>query len=93
MIEVFKTNVKHKSQSQVLINLIHEAFPTYKANFDLEDCDRILRVCGIKNPLQAFQIINLLKDFGVQAEILPDEVQSPSTAENERTEDRRRLLI
>jgi len=78
MIEVFKTNVKDKSQSQVLINLIHRAFPNYKANFDLDDCDKILRVCGITNPLQAFQIINLLKDFGVLAEVLPDEVQSTS---------------
>jgi hypothetical protein len=76
MIEVFKTNVKDKSQSQVLIELIHRVFPSYKANFDLDDCDRILRVCGIKNPLQAFQIINLLKDFGVHAEVLPDEVPS-----------------
>jgi len=75
MIEVFKTNVKDKTQSQVLIEMIHSAFPTYKVNFDLEDCDKILRVCGITNPLQAFQIINLLKDFGVRAEVLPDEVQ------------------
>ena len=75
MIEVFKTNVKDKSQSEVLINQIHKAFPTYKANFDLDDCDRILRVCGITNPLQAFQIINLLKDFGIKEEVLPDEVQ------------------
>jgi hypothetical protein len=78
MIEVFKTNVKDKSQSQVLIDLIHRAFPTYKANFDLDDCDRILRICGLSNPLQAFQVINLLKDFGVQAEVLPDDVQSSS---------------
>ncbi len=75
MIEVFKTNVKDKFQSQVLIDLIHRTFPGYKANFDLDDCDRILRICGMTNPLQAFQIINLLKDFGVQAEVLPDEVQ------------------
>jgi len=78
MIEVFKTNVKDKSQSQVLIELIHRAFPRYKANFDLDDCDKILRVCGIINPLQAFQIINLLKDFGVEAEVLPDVVQEES---------------
>ena len=81
MIEVFKTNVKDESQSQVLINLILKTFPTYKANFDLDDCDRILRVCGITNPLQAFQIINLLKDFGVQAEVLPDEVQADSVSD------------
>ena len=77
MIEVFKTNVKDESQSRVLIDLIHRTFPDYKANFDLDDCDRILRVCGISNPLQAFQVINLLKDFSVHAEVLPDEIQSP----------------
>ena len=84
MIEVFKTNVKDEAQSRVLINLLHKTFSGFKANFDLDDCDKILRVCGMANPLQAFQIINLLKDFGVQAEILPDEVQSSFTADNER---------
>lgn len=84
MIEVFKTNVKDEVQSRVLINLLHKTFPGFKANFDLDDCDKILRVCGIANPLQAFQIINLLKDFGIRAEVLPDEVQS-LTAENERS--------
>ena len=80
MIEVFKTDVKDKLHSRVLIDLLHKTFPGYRANFDLDDCDKILRVCGITNPLQAFQIINLLKDFGVKAEILPDEVGL--TAEN-----------
>ena len=84
MIEVFKTNVKDEAQSRVLINLLHKTFSGFKANFDLDDCDKILRVCGMANPLQAFQIINLLKDFDVHAEILPDEVQTSLTEENER---------
>ena len=91
MVEVFKTNVKDEVQSQVLINLLHTSFPAYKANFDLDDCDRILRICGITNPLQAYQVINLLRDFGVQAEVLPDEVESPLTEEKQRSRGTRRV--
>ena len=67
MIEVFKTNVKDKTQSQVLIEMIHSAFPTYKVNFDLEDCDKILRVCGITNPLQAFQMPGWKNGHGINS--------------------------
>ena len=46
MIEVFKTNVNSTSAQTLLAELqIH--FPSCKINFDLEDCDRILRVEGL----------------------------------------------
>jgi len=44
MIEVFKTNVKHADHAKILVDQIHTTFADYTANFDLEDCDRILRV-------------------------------------------------
>ena len=44
MVEVFRTNVKQRDHANILISQIHKAFPDYKANFDLEDCDKILRV-------------------------------------------------
>ncbi|HEY9048268.1 MAG TPA: hypothetical protein VIN08_20315 [Ohtaekwangia sp.] len=72
MIEVFKTNVTEQRQAAMLIDRIHKTFVNYTANFDLEDCDKILRVkCSI-GWVQAEPLIDLLKDFGFQAEVLPE---------------------
>ena len=45
-VEVFKTNVSDARQARVLLLHLHQTFPTYKATFDLDDCDRILRVAS-----------------------------------------------
>lgn len=44
MVEVFKTNIKHNRQASQLMDLIQSRFPEYQINFDLQDCDNILRV-------------------------------------------------
>lgn len=72
MIEVFKTNVQNQQEANRLIDEIHQAFIGYTANFDLEDCDRILRVQCETGLVQPFLLIRLLKDFGFQAEVLAD---------------------
>lgn len=46
MVEVFKTNVTPMSKAKMLIQSIEKHFPDYKTNFDLSDCDKILRVEG-----------------------------------------------
>jgi hypothetical protein len=46
MIEVFKTNVEEIVQAKKIIDLLCERFPGNKINFDLHDCDKILRVEG-----------------------------------------------
>jgi hypothetical protein len=74
MIEVFKTNVENHDQAIMLLDRIHQAFADYKANFDLQDCDKILRVKSSAH-VQADCLINVLKDFGFHAEVLPDERQ------------------
>ena len=47
MVEVFKTNVEKVQQAITLINELRLHFPESKINFDLDDCDKILRVEGI----------------------------------------------
>lgn len=42
--EVFKTNVHEPDESKLLVQILLEWFPQSKINFDLEDCDKILRV-------------------------------------------------
>jgi hypothetical protein len=76
MIEVFKTNVNDSDRAKRLVDQIHTRFEYCEANFDLDDCDRILRVKGIRSEPEVFMIISLVKELGCDAQILPDD--SPS---------------
>jgi hypothetical protein len=76
MIEVFKTDVSSRDNAQTLIERIHERFDHCEANFDLEDCDRILRVKGIRTATEVFIILNLVREMGCDAQILPDDYPS-----------------
>ncbi len=77
MVEVFKTDVKDRDQANRLIDLIHKTFINYKANVDLEDCDRILRVQSSAGSVRATLLIELSKDLGINAEVLPDVIMLP----------------
>ena len=58
MIFVFKTSVKTKIQIKTLKPHIDNLLLTAEWNFDLEDCDKILRVDSNENIV--LPIINLL---------------------------------
>ena len=68
MVEVFKTNVRSIRTSKLVIQKLAEEFPAHKINFDLNDCDKILRVQG-KNILQK-EIIHVVTALNYQCEIL-----------------------
>jgi len=84
MVEVFKTNVVQRDQANGLLDLIHETFEGYRANFDLQDCDRILRIKSEDTPIDSTTIISLLKNSGFEADVLPDEehVSNPTLSES-----------
>lgn len=44
MVEVFKTNITEKNTAKKLAEELCQIAPNVKINFDLDDCDRILRV-------------------------------------------------
>ncbi|MDO1448990.1 hypothetical protein Q0590_22115 [Rhodocytophaga aerolata] len=73
MVEVFKTNVTHNLEASWLIDQIHNNFASYTANFDLEDCDKILRVQAMDEPVQPQKIVSLLEEYGFEAQVLPDD--------------------
>ena len=60
----------------MLLEQIHQVFADYKANFDLEDCDRILRIKSANGFVHTTPVIELLKYYGFSAEVLPDDVPS-----------------
>ena len=68
MVEVFKTNVQKKTQSKMLLCILSEAFPSFRINFDLSDCDKVLRVEG--DNIEAVRIMILVKESGFNCEVL-----------------------
>ena len=80
MVEVFKTDVHDPGQAQMLTHEIHHQFADYRANFDLDDCDKILRVQSATGLVRSTLLIGLLNDFGFRAELLSDETPVLKTA-------------
>lgn len=68
MVEVFKTNVEHPDHAKKLMQKLQEYYPAGRINFDLQDCDRILRVED--ELICAEKIIQLLSTDGFYAEVL-----------------------
>jgi hypothetical protein len=68
MVEVFRTNVRQKRQAKVLLNVLSRQFPLFRINFDLDDCDKILRVEG--ENISQEKITELIAENGYQCEIL-----------------------
>lgn len=68
MIEVFKTNVQEPDESAMLVQKLLECFPEGKINFDLDDCDKILRVEAAF--ISKVKIMLLLNSHGYRCEIL-----------------------
>ena len=73
MVEVYRTNVKNEWQADFLVHRLQEKYPTYKINFDLEDCDNVLRVEGSGLSAHIDDICAVLKSFGFNANVLDDE--------------------
>ena len=71
-VEVFKTNVNKRRYAKALLGKIHKTFGAYQANFDLEDCDKILRVQCNTGAVCAKTMILFLSDQGYRAEALPN---------------------
>jgi hypothetical protein len=68
MVEVFKTNVQKKQQGKRLLSVLAKTFPSLKINFDLSDCDKVLRVEG--DNMETKRIVLLLQEHGVTCELL-----------------------
>jgi hypothetical protein len=68
MIEVFKTNVEEACRAQDLVAVLLQHFPGRKINFDLHDCDKILRVEGENFLVE--KVVSLVKQNGFVCNIL-----------------------
>lgn len=68
MVEVFKTDVKWRKQAKMLHAVLSRQFPFIEINFDLDDCDRVLRIEG--NDFCPHKVIELVNLNGHQCLVL-----------------------
>ena len=68
MVEVFKTNVQSNREARLIIQKLAEEFPEHRINFDLSDCDKILRVQG--NAIKETKIIHIVTSLKYHCEVL-----------------------
>lgn len=68
MVEVFKTNVQEMAKANELVELLRLHFPESRINFDLHDCDKILRIEGGNIPTRT--VIDLVHENGFFCDVL-----------------------
>lgn len=68
MVEVFKTNVTEVELSERIIGQLLYHFPDSRINFDIEDCDKVLRVEA--TAVISEKIIAILNANGYSCEVL-----------------------
>jgi hypothetical protein len=68
MVEVFRTTVKKAKEANLLIERLESYFPGSRINFDLDDCDKVLRVEA--ESVAVDQVIGLLNDVGFSCSVL-----------------------
>lgn len=67
-VEVFKTNVSEAPAAEQLIALLLSHFPDSRINFDLDDCDKVLRIEG--KGLDAGTVMSVVSGKGFECSFL-----------------------
>ena len=73
-VEVFRTNVATSAHGAAVLRALRARFPALVGSFDLDDCDRVLRVQSARpaGPAVWAAVVSLVRDLGVDIEVLPD---------------------
>ena len=73
MVEVFKTNVSESDQARWLLDEINKRFQSYTANFDLDDCDRMMRIRALYGEVDSERVCRIVLSMGFEASVLSDD--------------------
>jgi len=71
MVSVYKTNVDEHSEATSILDAIREKVPGSDPSFDLEDCDKVLRVENCTDEIIDRDIREVLQEHGFDMEKLP----------------------
>jgi hypothetical protein len=70
-IKVYKTTVCDKNEALAVEKSIKQKLPDSDVSFDLEDCDKVLRIETSKHRIDDNTIQDIISSFGRKAEPLP----------------------
>lgn len=69
-VAVYKTNVDDQSEAEAILDIIREQLPGANPNFDLEDCDNVLRVESSVGEIDVEKIKRTVEQQGFHADPL-----------------------
>lgn len=67
-VEVFRTNVQDAVEAKQLVELLLQFYPECIISFDLDDCDKVLRMEG--QGVEAAKVLLLLEKCGYAGSVL-----------------------
>ncbi|MBX7124766.1 MAG: hypothetical protein K1X47_03670 [Cyclobacteriaceae bacterium] len=70
MVEVFRTNVENHEQAALLRIALIQKHPAWSVHFDLEDCDKVLRIQATDPCIPSEEVEDTLQRQGFQCELL-----------------------
>ena len=73
MVEVFRTNICTRGQALDVCNRLERIFLGYLVNFDLEDCDRIMRIRSPFSTIDIERVCRVVMAMGFEASVLSDD--------------------
>lgn len=79
MTEVFSTNIENHPHALIVAGMIRNVFPDYRVNFDLDDCDHILRIQS-SHDINVPAVLKIVRFAGFNAYVLPDEIPVAETS-------------
>ena len=72
IVNVFKTNVRDQLAAGHIIVVLRQTLSHCKINFDLDDCDKILRIESQWEPINEGEVQLMVAACGYHCEPLPD---------------------
>jgi SAM-dependent methyltransferase len=72
MIVIFKTDIQDQNQADKVYRALKNILPDAKINFDLEDCDKILRIENLN--VDSSTVVSVLEELGFLGKPMPDKV-------------------
>ena len=79
MVEVFKTNVNTAVSARQIAAVVQQALVNSHVNFDLNDCDKILRIETEGEKIDPDLIVRLLANHDFHAVVLEDNPTEKTT--------------
>jgi hypothetical protein len=71
-VQVFKTDVQDRQMARHIIHFLQQNFSQCRINFDLDDCDKILRIESWQGSIEEAKIRLLVAKYGYHCEPLRD---------------------